>query len=123
MKRWIRSKYNPCLPLGENGTKATGSEKFAKLSREIAAEGMVLLKNNGILPLNENNTVAIFGVHQIEYVKGGTGSGNVTVDNIVNIYDGLKVKWKERKILLSRYVPISIWKRASCWTLERICNL
>ena len=42
MKRWIRSKYNPCLTLGENGMKATGSEKFAKLSREIAGEGMVL---------------------------------------------------------------------------------
>jgi len=98
MKRWIRSKYNPCLTLGENGMKATGSEKFAKLSREIAGEGMVLLKNNGTLPLNENNTVAIFGVHQIEYVKGGTGSGNVTVEKIVNVYDGLKEKESEGKI-------------------------
>lgn len=100
MKRWIRSKYNPCLPLGENGTRATGSEKFSKLSRSIAAEGMVLLKNDGALPLNKGNTVAIFGVHQIEYVKGGTGSGNVTVKKIVNIYDGLKEKASEGKIKL-----------------------
>lgn len=58
MKRWIRSKYNPCLPLGENGTRATGSEKFSRLSRSIAAEGMVLFKNNSVLPLSNDNTVS-----------------------------------------------------------------
>lgn len=100
MKRWIRSKYNPCLPLGVNGTRATGSEKFSKLSRSIAAEGIVLLKNDGVLPLKKNDTVAIFGVHQIEYVKGGTGSGNVTVSKIVNIYEGLQKKATEGKIAL-----------------------
>ena len=100
MKRWIRSKYNPCLPLGENGTKATGSQKFSKLSRSIAAEGMVLLKNDGTLPLNKNNIIAVFGVHQIEYVKGGTGSGNVTVEKIVNIYEGLLEKEIDGKIKL-----------------------
>ena len=88
MNRWIRSKYNPCLPLGENGTRATGSEKFSKLSRTIAGDGIVLLKNNGVLPLKKEDSVALFGVHHIEYVKGGTGSGNVTVSHISNIYDG-----------------------------------
>ena len=100
MDRWVRSRYNPCLPLGEKGTRATGSEKFSKLSRDIAAEGIVLLKNDGILPLNKNNTVAIFGVHQIEYVKGGTGSGNVITAHVVNIFEGLKEKESEGKIKL-----------------------
>lgn len=100
MDRWVRSRYNPCLPLGEKGTRATGSEKFSKLSRDIAAEGIVLLKNDGILPLNKNNTVAIFGVHQIEYVKGGTGSGNVITAHVVNIFEGLKEKESEGKIRL-----------------------
>ena len=100
MDRWVRSRYNPCLPLGENGTRATGSEKFSKISRDIAAEGIVLLKNDGILPLNKNNTVAIFGVHQIEYVKGGTGSGNVITAHVVNIFEGLKEKESEGKIKL-----------------------
>ena len=100
MDRWVRSRYNPCLPLGEKGTRATGSEKFSKLSRDIAAEGIVLLKNDGILPLNKNNTVAIFGVHQIEYVKGGTGSGSVITAHVVNIFEGLKEKESEGKIKL-----------------------
>ena len=100
MKRWIRSKYNPCLPLGINGARATGSKEFAALARKIGVEGIVLLKNNGVLPLAGDDKVAVFGVHQIEYVKGGTGSGNVTVDHIVNIYDGLKEKAAEGKVQL-----------------------
>ena len=100
MNRWIRSKYNPCLPLGENGTRATGSEKFSKLSRTIAGDGIVLLKNNGVLPLKKEDSVALFGVHHIEYVKGGTGSGNVTVSHISNIYDGFLEKASEGKVKL-----------------------
>ncbi|MBO4898503.1 MAG: glycoside hydrolase family 3 C-terminal domain-containing protein [Clostridia bacterium] len=100
MTGWIRSKYNPCLPLGENGARATGSEKHLALSRTIAAEGVVLLKNNGVLPLHRSNTVALFGIHQIEYIKGGSGSGNVTVEYVTNIYDGLKEKAAEGKISL-----------------------
>ena len=98
--RWLRSKYNPCLPLGENGTRVTGSQKHLALSRAISAEGVVLLKNNGALPLGKNDTAAIFGVHQIDYIKGGTGSGNVSVDHIVGIYDGLKEKAAEGKLRL-----------------------
>ena len=100
MMRWFRSKYNPCLPLGENSTRATGSKKHLELSRRIAAEGIVLLKNNGVLPLRQNHTVAIFGVHQIDYIKGGSGSGNVTTEHITNIYEGLKEKAEEGKIKL-----------------------
>ena len=44
----------------------------------------MLLKNDGVLPLKKNDTVAVFGVHQIEYIKGGTGSGNVIVSKIAS---------------------------------------
>ena len=110
MKRWIRSRYTPCLPMGENGTKATASEKFSRLSRKIATEGMVLLKNNGVLPLDKENTVALFGVHHINYVKGGTGSGNVMVDRVVNLYDGFAEKEREGKVKL--YAPSSEYYKA-----------
>ncbi len=45
------------------------------LCRKIAAEGSVLLKNDGILPLKKGTKVALFGRIQESYIKSGTGSG------------------------------------------------
>ena len=93
MEKWARINYQPCLPLGDNNSKITGSEKHIQLSREAACEGTVLLKNNdGVLPLKKGTKVAIFGKAQIDYVKGGGGSGNVFCSYIRNIYEGLKTK-------------------------------
>ena len=50
-------------------------EKFAKLCRAAIPEGITLLESDGALPLKENETVAMFGRGQFEYVKSGTGSG------------------------------------------------
>ncbi len=64
-----------------------------KQNREIAykaaIEGIVLLKNNGALPLT-NKKVALYGAGAINTIKGGTGSGEVNERYSVNIYDGLK---------------------------------
>lgn len=59
-----------------------------KLSREIAREGFVLLKNNGALPLVEKH-IALYGVGARKTVKGGTGSGSVNERYSVSIEDGL----------------------------------
>lgn len=45
MEKWNRFYYQPCLVLGENGTRVTGCKEHIELSRQAAAEGMVLLKN------------------------------------------------------------------------------
>lgn len=51
-------------------------EGFGEAVREAAAEGIVLLKNEGkMLPLTEEDHVALFGRCQINYYKSGTGSG------------------------------------------------
>lgn len=93
MEKWARIKYQPCLPLGDNNSKITGCEKHIQLSREAACEGTVLLKNNGdILPLKTGTKVAIFGKAQIDYVKGGGGSGNIFCEYVRNIYEGLSLK-------------------------------
>ena len=93
MEKWARIKYQPCLPLGDNNSKITGCEKHIQISREAACEGTVLLKNNsGVLPLKKGTKVAIFGKAQIDYVKGGGGSGDVYCEYVRNIYDGLKQK-------------------------------
>ena len=93
MEKWSRIKYQPCLPLGDNNSKITGCQKHIDLSREAACEGTVLLKNNRkVLPLKKGTKVAIFGKAQIDYVKGGGGSGDVYCEYVHNIYDGLKLK-------------------------------
>ena len=49
-----------------------------KLARKAAAEGRALLKNEGILPLQKNDKIALFGGGAVATVKGGTGCGDVT---------------------------------------------
>lgn len=48
---------------------------------EIAEEGQVLFKNDGVLPLDEGSSVTPFGYRYISPVYGGTGSGNVNTDS------------------------------------------
>ncbi len=66
--------------------------KLAQLSRKIAANGAVLLKNsNSVLPFKGKEKISIFGRSQFEYAKSGTGSGGrINTEYTVNIYDGLK---------------------------------
>lgn len=63
--------------------------KNRALAREAAAEGFVLLKNDGVLPL-KGPRVALYGAGARMTVKGGTGSGAVRERYSVNIETGLK---------------------------------
>ena len=55
-----------------------GSLKYAEnVCKKITDEGIVLLKNNGVLPLVENKRVTPFGYRYLYPVYGGTGSGSV----------------------------------------------
>ncbi|MBQ2827919.1 MAG: glycoside hydrolase family 3 C-terminal domain-containing protein [Clostridia bacterium] len=89
MDKFARFKFQPCIPLGEDGRCVTASAKHISLSRKVATEGMVLLKNeNGALPLKKGEKIALFGKATIEYIKGGGGSGDVHTPYIRNIYEG-----------------------------------
>jgi beta-glucosidase len=66
------------------------TEEHAKLVRKAGAEGMVLLKNNGVLPLNGNEKVGLWGVTSYDFIAGGTGSGNVNKKYIRNVQEGLE---------------------------------
>ena len=93
MSKWNRPIHMPCLPLGDNHSRITECEKHIQLSRQAACEGTVLLKNNhSLLPFKKGTKIAVFGKSQIDYVKGGGGSGDVTVSYVRNIYQGLKLK-------------------------------
>lgn len=62
----------------------------ASVTRQSAVEGMVLLKNNGALPFNDINKVALFGNCSYEFIAGGTGSGNVNRAYTVSLLEGMK---------------------------------
>ena len=108
MEKWSRIKYMPCLPIGDNRSRVTGCEKHIQLSREAAQEGIVLLKNNAkLLPLQKGTKIAIFGTAQIDYIKGGGGSGVVHCAYTRNIYEGLK-----QKSQIEVYDPLSLFYEA-----------
>jgi len=91
MNKWTRINYHPNLPLGANGQRVTASPEHIRLSKDAAREGMVLLKNEGgVLPLARGAKVALFGKGTFDYVKGGGGSGDVTVPFVHNLSDGMR---------------------------------
>lgn len=105
MENYARFRYQPCLPLGKDGKRVTASKEHIELSKKAATEGIVLLKNDGTLPLRPENTVALFGKATIEYIKGGGGSGDVHCPYIRNIYEGFLTKENENKINI--YKPLA----------------
>jgi len=74
---------------------ATSSEEsnrereHRKLARQVAAEGIVLLKNDGVLPIQPGK-VALYGPGSRMTVKGGSGSGDVRERYSVTIEQGLQ---------------------------------
>lgn len=67
-------------------------EEYKAKSREVVAEGIVLLENkDNVLPFKVGEKVALFGRMQFDYYKSGTGSGGmVNVNHVVNIIEGLQ---------------------------------
>lgn len=110
MAKWQRFRYYPLLPLGENGSIVTGCQAHIQLSRQAAAEGMVLLKNEEkLLPLKKDSSVALFGKASADYVKGGGGSGDVTVKYVRNLCSAMEMKQEEGKIRV--FAPLNDFYR------------
>ncbi|MEE1051903.1 MAG: glycoside hydrolase family 3 C-terminal domain-containing protein, partial [Lachnospiraceae bacterium] len=106
LSKWARHLYQPVLPLGKDGRKVTGGRDHIALSRRAAAEGMVLLKNEkNVLPVKRGTRVALFGKAGADYVKGGGGSGDVTVAYIRSLIEGMRIKEQEGKVCL--YEPLN----------------
>ena len=62
----------------------------AAVARKAAGESIVLLRNeNDALPLKGNEKVALYGVSAIDFVAGGTGSGDVNKAYVVNMEDAM----------------------------------
>ncbi|MCH5348684.1 MAG: glycoside hydrolase family 3 C-terminal domain-containing protein, partial [Oscillospiraceae bacterium] len=61
-----------------------------ELSRRLAGECVVLMENDGTLPLTGIGKLALYGSGARQTVKGGTGSGDVYTRTAVNIEQGLE---------------------------------
>ncbi|MBP3891860.1 MAG: glycoside hydrolase family 3 C-terminal domain-containing protein [Solobacterium sp.] len=61
----------------------------ANVAYRIATEGIVLLKNDGVLPI-EPKRIALFGAGAGYTIAGGSGSGEVTSRYTINVLDGLR---------------------------------
>ena len=86
------------------------------LARRAAAEGIVLLKNDGVLPL-QTRKIALYGPGSRMTVKGGSGSGDVHERHSVTIEEGLKnagfefptTRWMDR--FKSKYdADVAAWR-------------
>ena len=65
-------------------------DKYLETSARAVSGGIVMLKNDGALPLKQGGTAAVFGRIQLHYYKSGTGSGGmVNVSKVIGIIDGL----------------------------------
>ena len=76
---------------GSDGLSKEVTEGMPELLREAAAEGTVLLRNDGVLPLSENDVISVFGRVQNDYIYVGYGSGgDVIKPYTVNLMEGLR---------------------------------
>ncbi len=76
----------------------------AATARAAATESMVLLKNrNNTLPMKDIKKVALFGISSIDFVAGGTGSGNVNKAYVINMVQGLENAGFELSANLKNY--------------------
>ena len=79
-----------------NASKVELSDETVAQSRatvqKVGEEGVVLLKNNGILPLNveETKKLNVFGWSSTNPIYGGTGSGSSSSATAVSILQSLK---------------------------------
>ena len=77
----------------------------AQVVREVGADGIVLLSNNGILPLT-GKRVALFGCTSYDWISGGSGFGGTTVGHYtVSLVEGLRsAGYEVYKPLISTYL-------------------
>lgn len=75
-----------------NGTLSNETnEEAAEVAEEIMEDGIVLLKNESLLPLNETKKLNIFGWESINPAYGGAGSGGINdLYDIVSLNQGLE---------------------------------
>lgn len=92
-------------------TKVDVKKQANALVEEIEGEGAVLLKNNGALPLKARSKITLMGRSAADPVYGGSGSGAVKLDTVVDLKTGLEsAKFKVNDTvydILAKFAPTS----------------
>jgi len=100
------------MPLGKNRTFVTGCKQHWEVAKQAAAEGTVLLKNDGTLPLKKGAKVCLFGRGAVDFLFGGGGSGVVHTDLKVSLADGLQAAADRGEIeFFSPLIPFYLAQR------------
>jgi len=87
---WDTDYYDQTYPTSESaGGNSKAKEAGEKVVEDICDEGIVLLKNDGTLPL-VNMSVTLLGRGSVDPVYGGSGSGNVDVSTAATPKKGLE---------------------------------
>ncbi len=118
MHRFSRYMFQSAKPLGKNGRLVTASRAHMEISKKAATDGIVLLKNDGTLPLKKGERVCLFGRGTGEFLFGGGGSGNVLSDVKISLADALKSADEKGEISLF-YPLIEEGKKEYALEMER----
>lgn len=79
------------LATGSGTISNETNKEAAGVAEEIMEDGIVLLKNESLLPLNETKKLNIFGWESINPAYGGAGSGGINgLYDIVSLNQGLE---------------------------------
>ena len=90
MRKHARFLYQPLIPLGKNRSFVTGCKAHLALAADAAAEGTVLLKNDGTLPLAAGTRICLFGRGAGSgFLFGGGGSGSLYTIGRKNVAEAL----------------------------------
>ncbi len=99
--------------LGYKNSNQPNLQQNAALSRKVAADAMILLKNEATLPLGVGKKVALFGNFSYDMIAGGTGSGDVHKAYMISLDKGLENgKYAVNASLSTSYKTYSVAEKA-----------
>ncbi len=87
---YFADAYRELITVYLSGSGTVSSKESEALCQEIEQEGMVLLKNEGGLPLASGAKVSVFGQDSVDFVYGGAGSGAVDTSKAANLKQALE---------------------------------
>ena len=82
--------YRELITVYTSGSDVVTTDESAAVCQTIEEEGMVLLKNEGGLPLSEGAKISLLGQDSVDFVYGGSGSGSVDVSMALNLKEAME---------------------------------